>query len=141
MKELSIQEIKDIELSLLIQFDLICNDQQLRYSLGGGTLLGAIRHNGFIPWDDDVDVMMPRPDYDMFLKYCRDNPIPFFLVCHEYNPNYKNLFAKVVAPNTTIIDSSINIESTEMGVHIDVFPIDGLGQSDSDAIKQFKNRK
>ncbi len=138
MKELTFQELKSIEYNLLQSFDAICSEKGYRYSLGGGTLLGAIRHKGFIPWDDDIDVMMPRPDYDCFIKYCEDNTIPFVLECHEYNPSYKNLFSKIIAKNTFLIDSSITTKATKMGVHIDVFPIDGLGNSYKNAIKQFE---
>jgi len=77
-----LKEVQKIALSLLIEFDNICKAQSLRYSLGGGTLLGAVRHNGFIPWDDDIDVMMPRPDYEKFLKYCTENLLPFDILSY-----------------------------------------------------------
>ena len=77
MQELSLQEVQKIELNLLTQFDQICRGQGFRYSLAGGSLIGAVRHQGFIPWDDDIDVIMPRPDYDRFIKYCQTEIIPF----------------------------------------------------------------
>ena len=63
-KKLTLKEIKNIELSILISFDRFCKENSLTYYLAGGTLLGAIRHKGFIPWDDDIDVCMPRKDYN-----------------------------------------------------------------------------
>ena len=136
-KELSLEEIKCVELELLLQFDNLCQKEGLRYSLGGGTLLGAIRHNGFIPWDDDVDVMMPRPDYDKFISYCVNHNLPFELYSYETNDDYIFLDAKISSPNTVIVDKALSTEDSDLGIHIDVFPIDGLGNTEPEAISQF----
>lgn len=63
-----IQEIHSVLLNMLIDFDTICRKHKLTYYMVGGTLLGAVRHNGFIPWDDDIDIGMPRPDYERFVN-------------------------------------------------------------------------
>lgn len=68
MKQLTGNEIKQVELEILLEFDAFCRKNHLTYSLCGGTLLGAIRHHGFIPWDDDIDVCMPRPDYEKLIR-------------------------------------------------------------------------
>ena len=67
MKLLSIEEVKKVELNLLLDFDKYCKQNNLRYYLCYGTLIGAVRHKGFIPWDDDIDVIMPREDYEKLM--------------------------------------------------------------------------
>ncbi len=137
MDELSLKEVQTVELDLLLKFDSICKDNGWRYSLGGGTLLGAIRHKGFIPWDDDIDVMMPRPDYDAFIEYCKEEDCGFNLITYDTVIGYNGLMAKIWDPSTIIIDHVMNM-TFETGVNIDVFPIDGLGNSEKEAIRVFK---
>lgn len=71
MEELTLRQMQEGALSILKKLDGICREQGLRYFLFYGTLIGAIRHKGFIPWDDDLDVAMPRPDFDRLVEYCR----------------------------------------------------------------------
>lgn len=132
MKKLNLDEIKKIELNVLIELDKIMKEHDFRYSLCGGTLLGAIRHKGFIPWDDDIDIFMPRVDYDKLINYFLNNDTKIKLICHKNNASYKYLFAKVYDPNTKIIELNGN-NNCEMGVYVDIFPIDGLGDSISSA--------
>ncbi|WP_300782172.1 phosphorylcholine transferase LicD [uncultured Acetatifactor sp.] len=128
MRKLSLQEIKDLELKLLIQFAKICEVNNLYYTLCGGTLLGAIRHKGFIPWDDDIDVLMPRPDYDRLLN--GENIILSSLPSHMQIIHWKNgtsnfPFIKLIDLRTRIdvdyFDSSLSCNK----IWIDIFPIDG----------------
>lgn len=136
MGELELQEVQRVALGLLIEFDKICQENAFRYSLGGGTLLGAIRHGGFIPWDDDIDVMMPRPDYEKFLEYCRHYEGGFDCLSLNHTEGYFDLFSRLSDRSTYLVDDSRVIEY-KMGVSIDIFPIDGLGDDDAIALKNF----
>lgn len=137
MKELSLAEIQRLELQLLLKVDQICRTEGIRYSLGGGSLLGAVRHKGFIPWDDDIDVMMPRPDYEKFLIYCKEHDTGFNLITYETEKGYNGLFAKIWDPDTIILDDVMDLAYTT-GVNIDVFPLDGLGNSEKEAFRIFR---
>lgn len=136
-KEIDLGQLKKIELDLLVAVDGICKKENLRYSLGGGTLLGAVRHKGFIPWDDDIDIMMPRPDYTAFIEYCTQNDTPFSVRAWETDKSYVDMSAKVFNTDTRLEDENIQ-NSDKMGVFIDVFPIDGLGDTYKDARKAFR---
>lgn len=136
MKQLTLKEIQKIELNILNSFHEYCEQNGLRYSLGGGTLLGAIRHKGFIPWDDDIDVMMPRPDYERFImSFPKLNP-QFDLITYKTVDGYNGLFAKISDSSTVIVDDNLTLDF-EIGINIDVFPIDGLGMTKNDALKVF----
>ena len=136
MEKLSLDEIKKIELSVLKDFHEICIKNNYNYSLAGGSLLGAVRHKGFIPWDDDIDVMMPRSDYEKFLNYCNQNQVPFGIVNSRVDNEYGDLTSKIYALNTVIEDELI-YTSKEIGLHIDIFPIDNLGSTYEDAKKHY----
>jgi lipopolysaccharide cholinephosphotransferase len=137
MKSIDIQELKTIELELLKKVDAICKSQDIRYSLAYGTLIGAIRHKGFIPWDDDIDIAMPRPDYDKFLKYCKQNKTDFYVLACENEELYPDLITKVCATNTVIVEENTNRFQKKIGVYIDIFPIEGLGDDSNQAQKNF----
>lgn len=127
MKELTFDEIKQKELELLIAFDDFCSKNNLKYILTGGTLIGAVRHKGFIPWDDDIDVEMPRPDYERFKEMTAFNPIAENIESCSAFPcktriNYP--FIKLV-DMTTIVKEKAKPHQF-MGIFIDVFPLDGI---------------
>ena len=122
MKELTLNELKDIEFNLLKVFDAFCIENNLKYGLAYGTLLGAIRYKGFIPWDDDVDVLMPRDDYNRLLKLYKDSE-RYRLYAFERNDKYQFPYAKL-CDMTTSKDESGYISSVELGVDIDIFPLD-----------------
>ena len=116
------QEVKRIQLDILQDVAHFCQEHQIRFSLAYGTLLGAVRHKGYIPWDDDIDLLMPRPDYDRFLAtYSSDVNTAVDLAtintCIE-------IFAKVCRNGTRMTDKLLG--RTLWGVNIDIFPIDGV---------------
>ncbi len=117
--------LKMIELDILKAFLKICEENQLQYFLAGGTLLGAVRHKGFIPWDDDIDVVMPRADYDRFLEIGQNLlPTEYFLQTRQTDVNFPCNFAKIRDNRTTFVEKSLKNTSINHGVYIDVFPMD-----------------
>jgi lipopolysaccharide cholinephosphotransferase len=123
MKELTLTELKRIILEILVFIDSFCKKNNIRYSLDGGTLLGAVRHKGFIPWDDDIDIMMPRPDYDRFISIFNDVSNKYKIMCYETDKNVEFVFAKVFDTQTILYEYGAD---TEIGIQVDVFPIDGF---------------
>lgn len=122
--------IKKEELNILILFDELCKKYNLRYTLSGGTLLGAVRHGGFIPWDDDIDVIMPRNDFEKFSKvFSKEFDETFFLQIFSTDPQYLNNFGKIInlkIPAYTAETENLNIKR---GICIDVFPIDKVPEN------------
>lgn len=103
-------------------FHNLCEEHQLNYFLVGGTLLGAVRHQGFIPWDDDIDVVMPRADYERFLKLQKHIKQPFKLQDYSTDTRYPMPFAKLT--NTKLIIQNNTYIPFKSGVWLDIFPID-----------------
>lgn len=114
----------------LIEIDRICKKNKIKYFLAGGSALGVVRHKGFIPWDDDIDITMPRKDYSKFLKICKsDLGAEFDLQCIEYDGYYILPFAKVSINNTTYIRKNCQHYKMHHRVSIDVFPLDGVSEN------------
>lgn len=141
MRELTIEETKNIELNLLKNIDSLCRKKGYKYSLAGGTALGCIRHKGFIPWDDDIDILMPRKDYEEFLKFCHDNIKEFDVLACEFDNQYSWLNAKICDSNTYLNEDTGFRMNYKEGVYVDVFPIDGAGTTYREAIKNFKKQR
>ena len=127
-KELNLENLKKIEFEILKKFDLFCKKNNLRYALDSGTLLGCIRHNGFIPWDDDIDLIMPRDDYNKFISIIQstsnNNEIGLW-DNHTYK-NYPYFFAKLKDNNTILIEEQFKHQNQPGGVYIDIFPLDSI---------------
>lgn len=127
MQELTQVELQDVSLKILKNFHDFCVKNAISYSLSGGTLLGAIRHNGFIPWDDDIDVQMTRPDYERFIHlYKSGEDYKLFAYEREDGNNVKIPYARLCEMNRTYVDQGVAPWVDEgVGVWIDILPIDG----------------
>ena len=121
MKLISPKELKDIQLEIMKHVHQFCESNLINYSLAYGSLLGAIRHKGFIPWDDDIDIVMPRKDYERFLQLYPKHSDLYKLHSLETDPNYAYAFAKVSDPRTLLIE---NVNTQNIGINIDIFPLD-----------------
>lgn len=125
-KDVNLRDLQLVELDMLKEFVKICQELNLRYFLAGGTLLGCIRHGGFIPWDDDLDVMMPREDYEIFLEKGQAlMKEKFFLQSYKTDSEWARGFAKIRNSDTTFIENSVQNLNINHGVYIDIFPLDG----------------
>ena len=128
MAAYDIDELHGHILQILLRVDRVCREHGLRYYCWAGTMLGAVRHGGFIPWDDDMDICMPRPDYDRFMQHAREwLPSPLEATCIDITPDYPGGFGKIIDSSTTLIER----EHSDYvgGIYIDVFPIDGAPRS------------
>lgn len=133
-----LRELQLVELEILDEFDRICKENNLTYFLSSGTLLGAVRHKGFIPWDDDIDVCMPIKDYR---RLCRIAPAAlkkdYFFQNYQTDQCYW-AFAKVRKNNTTCIESGWENKKIHQGVWIDVFPLIAVPENER-KVKEIKS--
>ena len=128
MKHLSVKEIQEVLLRIMKYVHTFCVENDIKYSLDGGTLIGSIRHKGFIPWDDDIDIAMPRPYYNIFVKTFKDSN-EFKLFAPEKRNSFIN-YARVCDIKNTIGDYHTPWTKEDVGVWIDVFPIDGEAEDE-----------
>lgn len=121
----TLRRLQLTQLEILDEIVRICNEHHLRYYLAEGTLLGAARHQGFIPWDDDLDIAMPRADYDAFLELCKTELDPkFYVHSRETDKTYWLIFGKIRKSGTVIDEYNIRNLSVPKGIYVDVFPLD-----------------
>lgn len=134
-KEMTIKECQAVSLEILKMVTDICEKMSFRYFLIYGTLIGAVRHRGFIPWDDDVDIMMPRPDYDQLLIYLKLHISEYShlqIFNREECSQYPYMIARISDDRYEIIME--NEKPYGMGIFIDIYPYDGLGNTEREAL-------
>lgn len=136
---LTIKEQQEILLDIMKQFHDYCEENHLRYCLAAGTLLGAIRHKGFIPWDNDVDIYMPRPDYEKFFQLAQEKPIADHLRITNYrmDPTNHYVVIRIYDIRTKIFMHYLREQPEKMGIFVDIFAMDGVGE---DRQKDWLNR-
>ena len=140
MRKLETNEIKEIGLETLKRFDELMNQYNIKYSLYAGSLLGAVRHNGYIPWDDDIDVCMLRSDYDKLINIVKNNNNDnrYKFLFHENNKEYNYPFGKFIDIHTLVIEKDVD-RNTSLGIYIDIFPFDDiLGNNYKEACQNIK---
>lgn len=130
-KEINIDELKSIQLDILQSVHDFCVKNNIKYSLAYGTLIGAIRHKGYIPWDDDVDIMMPRDDYERFVETFDGAINNLVVMAPRKTKNYYAPYANVINTKTVLIESRLTSEK-QLGIKIDVFPIDSVPENKSE---------
>ena len=135
MKRISIEEMKQIQIDILKDVHLFCERNNIRYTLIYGSLLGAVRHKGYIPWDDDIDIAMLRDDYEQFVASYKDDKGFYHVYDCRKDKGYCYPFAKV-ADTRTLLEENVSMEN--IGINIDVFPCDYLYDSQQECVNFIK---
>ena len=138
MTETELRQLQMTELQILLAIDAVCTENKIDYFLDSGTMLGAARHQGFIPWDDDVDIAMPRTSYEKFLAIGQEAlGQRFFLQTRRTDPKVPFSFTKVRMNGTEMVERITNDASTHNGIWVDIFPFDTIEGSERNlAIKR-----
>ncbi|MCI9048660.1 MAG: LicD family protein [Hungatella sp.] len=142
MKLMELKELQECEFEMLVKFRDYCDKHNLRYYLCGGTLIGAIRHKGFIPWDDDIDVMMPRPDLDKFLELNSTGKLDEYIAINDikFDRNAISACTRLYDTRTELVFTNFR-KPTKFGCWMDIFPLDGLPDSESERHKHFRKAR
>lgn len=135
-RKLTLREIKQLQIQMLEYFDIYCRKNDIPYYLSYGTLLGAIRHKGYIPWDDDVDVMIPRPAINKLVNSFNDSR--YKIISVDTDSTYDFPYPRIVDTHTS---SRIGLVATSYGINIDIYPIDAYPNDTQQVVLYRKNVK
>lgn len=140
MKQITdINQLRGIQIGILDDVHRFCEAHGLTYFLSSGTLIGAVRHKGYIPWDDDIDIYMPRNDYEQFLQAYCDETGHYRVINPQTEPHYYYTFAKVVDQHTLMVEKET--EGYQIGVYMDIFPVDYVSDDPKERELVFKKKK
>lgn len=138
--EETLKDVKKTELNILSTVDDFCRKNNIKYSLAYGTLLGAVRHKGFIPWDDDIDIWMTRKNYNKFIKTWEQNPVRGYILQNtDLEEDFSQNFTKIRKDNTAFIQTEEEKTTNyHKGIFIDIFPLDRVAKTPSKiAVQKF----
>lgn len=127
-REVTLDEMKKIELNIMKYIHNICEENNIYYVLAYGSCLGAVRHKGFIPWDDDIDILIPYPDYKRFIEICCENNGRYKLEVPGIDTDYLYPYCKMVDTNTIMVE--YETIGKQIGVYVDIFPLYGISTKD-----------
>lgn len=137
MDEKDLNKLHELLIMLAEEVKRICDSNNIKYSLTGGSMLGAIRHKGFIPWDDDMDIAMLREEYNRFLKACETQlGSAFEIQTMDNDSNYFLGFAKIILKDTYLVQYCHEKTKQKKGIFVDVFPLDNVPENINDRRKQ-----
>ncbi len=126
-----IRKVQLAQLDILKEFKRVCDKNGIKFILAAGTMLGAVRHKGFIPWDDDVDVAMLRSEYDRFKAVCKEDLDPEFeFFDWDNDPGFGSVFGKLRIKGTHYLEESAKNTTAQDGIYIDVFPLDSVAENE-----------
>jgi len=135
-----LEKIHKLQLEILKEIDRICRCNNIKYTLCGGSLLGAVRHQGFIPWDDDIDITMLREEYERFISLCETglDKNKFFLQTVDTDPEYRLIYGRILLNGTSYIRAGQEHMKSRTGIFVDIFPRDGV--SDFKVIRKIQKK-
>lgn len=141
-KPTTIDEMHEVGVDLFKKLINICEKEKIEYYMAYGTLIGTVRHNGFIPWDDDIDIMFLRPHYERFVKYCithENELLPYKVLSTENDVDYPYPIARFIDTRYEAVFD--NVKLNNCGAFIDLYPFDYLGQAREEDINKLRIEK
>ena len=134
-----IKELRNLQMGILDHIHQFCESHRITYFLSSGSLIGAVRHKGYIPWDDDLDIYMPRSEYEKFVQAYHDTTGVYRILNPKKESHYFYTFAKVVDQRTLMVEDET--QGYEIGVYVDVFPVDYVPEDMKQREKVFRRKR